>query len=448
MNLNRKKVLDYVGLDSAVFFTVLGRGLQICTSFMTVFFIVKFLSPEEQGYYYTFGSIIAIQVFFELGLTSIIAQFVAHEVSHIKETDSFYNKSRLASLLSFCVKWYSIFAAVIIIALILIGFFFFQSVDESSSVIEWRIPWLLLVVGTAVNFLISPISSFIEGLGYVKEIAKIRLFEQLLFPIIVWGGLLSGARLYVSGVYSILSAITFFWLIKNSKTWGVLLELKKIHITSKISYSKEIYPMQWRIALSWISGYFIFQLFNPVLFATEGPIIAGQMGMTLSALNSLQALTQSWISTKVPHISGLIALKKYDKLDDLFNKTLTQMLHVGALLLFMFVLIIGLLQYYNYDFLGMAIGERFLPFLPLCLMTASTFTMIPINCWATYLRSHKKEPLLVNSIVIGILCCISTVVTSKLYGIIGLSIGFLRIRIISLIWIRIVFIKKKNEWHK
>ena len=37
-------------------------------------------------------------------------------------------------------------------------------------------------------------------------------------------------------------------------------------------------------------GYFIFQLFNPVLFATEGAVVAGQMGMTLAALNGIKHL--------------------------------------------------------------------------------------------------------------------------------------------------------------
>jgi hypothetical protein len=87
-----------------------------------------------------------------------------------------------------------------------------------------------------------------------------------------------------------------------------------IKISERVSYKEEIFPYQWKIALSWISGFFIFQLFNPVIFATEGAIIAGQMGMTLAILSAIQSLSMSWMSTKVPLFSNLIALKKYNTL--------------------------------------------------------------------------------------------------------------------------------------
>ena len=215
----------------------------------------------------------------------------------------------------------------------------------------------------------------------------------------------------------------------------------------KVLYMKEIFPYQWRIALSWVSGYFIFQLFNPVLFATEGAKIAGQMGMTLTALNGIQSLTQSWINTKVPKMSGLIAQKDYKNLDSLFAKTMKQMLLIGTLAILCFVTVIYLIQSQGITFLGMDIGIRFLPIIPLSLMAWSSWTMVPISPWATYLRCHKKEPLLINSVVMGILCCLSTVTLGYKYGLYGITIGFAALRIISLSWIYHTYKTKKREWH-
>ena len=73
----RTFITQKLGIDKAIFYFLLSRGLSISTALFTVFFIAKNLSPEEQGFYYTFGSIVALQVFFELGLTGIITQFVA-----------------------------------------------------------------------------------------------------------------------------------------------------------------------------------------------------------------------------------------------------------------------------------------------------------------------------------------------------------------------------------
>ena len=162
----RQFITQKLGVDKAIFYTLVGRSFGIPVSVLTIFFIARFLSPEEQGYYYTFGSIVALQVFFELGLTGIITQFVAHEASHLKwngrefEGEEKY-KSRLASLFRFCAKWYLVFAAAIVILLLIAGLTFFSHYDAHGKDINWALPWTLLVAGTAMNFLIAPITSFI-----------------------------------------------------------------------------------------------------------------------------------------------------------------------------------------------------------------------------------------------------------------------------------------------
>ena len=108
----------------------------------------------------------------------------------------------------------------------------------------------------------------------------------------------------------------------------IIHNIYKREITHKISYRKEIFPFQWKMSISWMSGYFIYHLFNPVLFATAGPIQAGQMGLTIQAVNGIVVLSASWMSTKIPVFSKFIALKDYLSLDKLFNKTLKQMAQI------------------------------------------------------------------------------------------------------------------------
>ena len=449
----RSFVTQKLGVDKAIFYTLLSRGLSISTALFTVFFIAKNLSPEEQGFYYTFGSIVALQVFFELGLTGIITQFVAHEASHLTlnadykmEGDELY-RSRLSSLLKFCSKWYFVIAVLVFIALGVFGSFFFARYSEEHKDIEWFMPWILLAVGTAFNLLLSPITAFLEGLGKVKEVAQLRFVQQIVHPIVVWGGLCIGGKLFVSGADAFIRVFVVMVIIAKSPFFKILKNIWKDSGAEKVLYMKEVFPYQWRIALSWVSGYFIFQLFNPVLFATEGAKVAGQMGMTLAALNGVQALTQSWINTKVPRLSGFIAKKDYNSLDILFGKTFKQMMLIGTVAILLFVFVIYLIQSNEVSFLGMDIGDRFLPIVPLCLMAWSSWTMVPISPWATYLRCHKREPLLLNSVVVGILCGLSTIVLGNSYGLYGVTIGFASLRIISLLWIYYIYRLKKKEWH-
>ena len=61
-------------LDAAVIYSSLSKILSGFGGFLTVYLIAKKLTLVEQGYYYTFISVLYIQVFFELGLNSIITQ--------------------------------------------------------------------------------------------------------------------------------------------------------------------------------------------------------------------------------------------------------------------------------------------------------------------------------------------------------------------------------------
>lgn len=447
-----RKLASKIGIDKAIFFTSLARIIQAAGGVISILFVARYLTGEEQGFYYTFGSIVAIQIFFELGLNGIITQYVAHEASflhwdskHIIAGEQKY-LSRLSSLLHFSVKWYLAFAGVLLVTLIFVGFVFFGKYGNHDD-ISWRIPWILLAVGTAFNLLLAPILAFIEGLGKVKEVAKIRLYQQSLCLLVVWIGLFLGAKLYVSGLNCLVAVVLISSILCFGDFRKLLLNIWRVRLTDKVNYRKEIFPYQWKIALSWISGYFIFQLFNPVLFATEGAVVAGQMGMTLAALNGIQSMSLSWISTKIPLFSGLIAQKNYLQLDVIFNRTLKQSVGINGGLLLIMLLGIFVIRYYHIVIGGMNLGNRFLPYIPMVLMMIPLFINQFVNAWAIYLRCHKQEPFLMNSIGGGILCCLSTVLLGKYFGVWGITGGYCFITFILSFWGHWIFVTKKKEWH-
>jgi O-antigen/teichoic acid export membrane protein len=301
-------------------------------------------------------------------------------------------------------------------------------------------------VGTALNLLISPFVAFIQGLGKVKEIAKTQFNVQIVRIAIVWAGLAFGGSLYVVGLSSVLSAILLL-LIIFSKYKKVLISIWETEIIEKVHYRKEIFPYQWKIALSWISGYFIFQLFNPVLFATEGAIVAGQMGMTLAVLNGILALSYTWMSTKISLFSGLIAQKRYSELDRIFNLTLKQSVFINVVALLFMFLIVFIIRSNNIQINGKLLGLRFLNYIPLIFMMIPAFLNQFTSSWAIYLRCHKEEPYLISSIVGGILCAFSTIFLGKYFGVIGITSGYCALIILMFPWGYRIFKMKKDEWH-
>jgi len=449
----KKIITEKLGIDGPIFYTLLGKGVQIFTSLGTILFITIYLTGDEQGYYYTYGSILGLQIFFQLGLTQVITQFVSHEYSYLKIDSSYkivgteYNKSRLSSLLHFCVKWYSIFAILLFLILLVVGHSFFCKYSIEGNAISWEFPWVLLVIGTSLNLLMSPIISFISGFNKVKEIAQIQFIIECTRPIIIWGGLFCGLKLYVSGIFSILIFIIYFICIFIFSFHKLLYNLWKEKIGNSISYLKEIFPFQWRVALSSISGYLMFQLFNPILFATEGAKIAGQMGMTLTALYAIIGLSGSWINTKVPKLSMFIELKKYDILDTIFKRTLKQIIFIESFAMSLFVLIVYFLQKFNFMPFGLNIGNRFLPIVPILFMSLAMFARAPVDAWSTYLRCHKKEPLMFFSIITVTITVITIIIVGNFLGLIGITISFSFIQIISILWAYKIYKKKKREWH-
>ena len=285
--------------------------------------------------------------------------------------------------------------------------------------------------------------AFTEGLGKVREIARMRLVQQTVYIVGVIVFLFSGFKLYSSALattVAFLSVVVMFFFSGNTRRLANLWKLKG---SWKVNYRKEIFPYQYKIALSWISGYFIFQLFNPVLFATEGPVVAGQMGMTLAALNGISSLSMSWMSTKVPVFCSFIAQQAYDKLNAVFNKSFFQLVLVNLCLLIFFILFLQGVSYFHFP-----LAHRFLNTIPLVMLCTVTFVNQLIFSWATYLRSHKQEPYLLNSIIGGILTALSTILLGKAFGLIGIVGGYTALALfVGLPWAYIVFKNKKKKWH-
>lgn len=449
-----KLIARKVGMDGAIAYSSAARIFQAFSGVISIFFIATFLSGEEQGFFYTFGSILAIQIFFELGFTGIMTQYVAHEVVHLQINESFIYegeskyKSRLAYLIRFCIKWYTVVAVLFLFVVVTVGFIYFIRFDKTGGSVNWQGPWLLLSFSTAVKLFQSPFTAIYTGLGKVKEMNEIMFYQQLIIPITQWILFACGVKLYVVGVSSLLGVIVWCFFVCQKELWRILYELLKEKVTETISYVKEIFPYQWKIALSWISGYFIFQLFNPVLFATEGAVVAGQMGMTNTVLSAIASLALTWQNTKIPVYSGLIEMKRFSELDSLFNKTLKQMILVCLSILVFFCLFYWGIKITELEIHGNLLYMRFLDFVPMLFMIIPLIVNQFVSSWATYLRCHKQEPFLVNSIVVGFLCCISTFGLGKLFGLYGVTIGYCSITLfVALPWSYAIFRRKKREWH-
>ena len=157
------RLLKATGVDRAVGFTVLGRGWNTLSGAVTILLVARFLTPAEQGYYYTFASLVALQVVFELGFSFVILQMASHERVHLsiakdhRITGDTIAHARLASVLQLSVRWYLIAALLMAIIVTPAGMLFFATHQRHGALVPWELPWISAVLATFFTFQIDPI---------------------------------------------------------------------------------------------------------------------------------------------------------------------------------------------------------------------------------------------------------------------------------------------------
>lgn len=441
-----------IGFDKAIIYSSSSSLISILGNLFTLGLIVKALTPIEQGYFFTFGSLISIQIFFELGLNGIIVQFIAHESANVI-MDGYNLKgnnnsiSRISSLFKFSFKWYLIFSFLLFFTLILWGKYFFSNFSNINDSVNWEYPWILIAFSTFLTLIITPFSAFLIGVGEINLAMRSQMFQQFIKVSTLIFLLYFKFNLYSIGISTILSIIPLFYLFFYKRR-AYFLFLKNYNVIEKINYKNEILPLQWKIALSWISGYFIFQLFNPILFAREGAVMAGKMGLTLSVLNSISSISLVWVSTKTQIFSNYIAKNNFKELDILFKTSILQATFVMICLLSIFLISLQYISISDTYIFGKSLNKRFLPNGAILIMSLSLLLNLWISAIAIYLRSHKKEPFLILSIFSAILCSLSIIFFGKTYGLYGMTITYLIVTIVITIFAYNIFKRKKSIWHE
>ena len=451
LELQRRRTLNLLrtrlGVDRPIAFTVLARVWASFGGLATLILIAHFLTPAQQGYYYVFGSLVALQIVFELGFSFVILQLASHERAHltISAADEISGNpiahARLASVLQKAVRWYSSAAVLLAIFLILAGSHFFAAHTQMGTQVHWRWPWYTTAIVAAVTFQLDPVLSFMEGCGFVANIARVRFGQVAIGNALAWLALVSHHGLFTPSMMITGNiCVSSIWLFRRRR---LLLGLLRYQVGShRIHWRSEVWSFQWRIAVSWLCGYFIFQLYNPVLFAYKGAIVAGQMGMSLSIAGAIQSISVSWMNTKAAPFGFLIARKEYVQLDHLFIRTLKQsflVCTVGCLLA-----VCGAI-YLNWAHLRLA--NRVLDPTSLAILLVSTMLNNIVFALAIYLRAHKQEKLLLYSVLGAILVGCSTYFLGRTYGALGMVTGTLLSGLLITPLCALTFLKYRRLWH-
>ncbi len=444
------RLLRRVGIDRAVAFTLAGRSWTAMSGFVTMLLLTHSLSKDQQGFYYTFTSILGLVIVFDLGVSYVTLQFASHERARLEwtaqgtlegESDA---KERLASILGLGLRWYGAVAAIVAVTVLPIGLFFFGRHMPPGDTFAWRLPWVWIALVTACSLILSPVLATLEGCGLVAEVAKMQVPQNILASLALWLALWRHWGLFASPLAATVGLVwVVSWLWRHKR--GFLQDLiRHDRGAASIAWRTEVWPFQWKIALSWIGGYFTYYFFNPVLLAYRGPAAAGQMGLCLSVMAAISAISVAWVTTKSAPFGGLIAKREFRELDRRFFPCLWQSWSVIAL---------GGTAFWAaaawVHAMHLPISHRLLAPLPLAFLVATFVTNHVGFTEAIYLRAHKKEPFLVLTLLLGGLMTLSSYFLGRAFGALGMMIGaFVITLIVGLGGSTFLFIQKRREWHQ
>ncbi len=433
-----------LGLDRTVAFGSIGRVWQLASSPFTALLIVISLTPTLQGYYFTFSSILGVSIFFELGFSQALIQFAAHEWAFlgrdadgkvVGETRALH---RLASIARFATAWYGGAAVIYGVGVVLVGLWFFAKADAATLQ-----AWILYCIFSAADLFFLGWLALLEGSGEINRVYFYRMVRAIVMNSALWGGLLLGLKLWSLPLSLAVALVWTLYFLASQRRFLRFVISQRAALEHAVSWGRELFPLQWRIALSWMAGYFAMQLFTPVLFRIDGPVAAGQMGMSWSVVNGIANLSAIFVTVKMPTFGGLIARGEMDRLDRLLLKTAKVSVLINILGCAAFGVFVWTIKH-----LGLKLGARVLDMdalVPLLLASICTSAGFPL---AAYMRAHKQEPLYFLSIATGVLVTITTIAGTYAFGAAGATMGYLLVTaLVSTPMVIVIFLRCRSRWH-
>jgi hypothetical protein len=426
------RIAESAGLDQAAAFALLGRSWQLFAAPVTLFVIVRYLTPETQGYYYTFASLLALQSFVELGLSNVVISVASHEWSRlgldaegrIRGSDDAL--SRLVSFGRRLFRWYAAASMLFVAAVGAAGYWFFA--DRDLHGVGWQAPWFVLVALTGAQLWISSFISVLEGCNQVVTVQRVRVVQAVAASAAFWVVAAAGGELWAAVAMTAARLLPDLFLVAVQYR-PFFAPFGRPAAGAIMSWRDEVWPMQWRIGMAGLVNYFAYFLFTPVMFRYHGAVAAGQIGMTMQITGSIQSLAMAFVSTKVPQFGVLVARRDYDQLHPLWRRSLvasTIVVAIGGGGLVAAVALAGAFD--------LTIAARLLRPADAALLAAAALLVQISQCQTAYMRAHRRELLVVLAVTSSLLTGALVWLLGRLWGPTGALAGNLAVASLIVIW--------------
>ncbi|MFL2583839.1 MAG: glycosyltransferase [Gammaproteobacteria bacterium] len=367
------------------------RICQAITGGVTLLLLLELTSTDALGWYYSFVSLGAIYMVFDHGLSGILINKAAAEISRIKISSlDQLNESEQSACHKLCYasfKQYKKITLLFWLTITPLGLYFFSF--ETGPFQSWVLPWIALVTVLSFNLMLLPFSSILEGAGAIHEVYKVRLLYGLLGALVCWLLILNEALLWATVAVPFTSAaVQLYWILAK---WKKLIEFISIRPAQEMEWGEIMLPFEMRVAITILSGYALNQLITLILFQTHGATTAGIMAVSLTLVNMIALISFSTITSSVPRLTKENVLNKWASIDHTFR---TGVWRASKIYLFSATCFCLILQIP----ISSSITDRILPTELMAALFVAMFASYVVIAITLKLRSYLSEPLMLVSV--------------------------------------------------
>ncbi len=402
-------------------YVVLGqKAWQALAGVITALLVTRFLSLEQQGFYFAIGSLLSAFLLIDLGLSGLLVQLSARMFPglafdgrgglHPEGT----TKRQFVEMLGWCRRWYGR-ASILALGLLPLGYLYFSSAVVGAGSVRWQFPWAVAVVCAAFSLAVLPAQSVVEGSGRVAEVYGVRLAHYTVGAASGWFLLASGHGLLAPAMAPLaVAGVTSAWVALRYR--GLLADLRSD--SDRFPWRQQVWPLQKRVAISWVSNYVFLNLPTLLVFYFVEAGAAGRLGLSIAVGNLLGSMCASWLIAKVPQITQMAAQGQRVESRVLFLREFKRAcwLMAAGYALFVLLVIAGS---------GLSIVERLLTPSELAVLFAVFVVFHSVAIMSAYFRAIAREAMAAPLLQATLLALILALWTVQGYGVTGVLGSFL-----------------------
>lgn len=309
----------FFGIDEKVatglFARVIMMGAAPISSIITVYTLTK----ENQGLFYLFASLVALRSLFELGAGTSVLQVSAYaRKDKVDNSGSPLDRAFVHVVNKWMLKVSLLFGVFVAI----VGTYFLSSQGHDDF---WTLSaWLSYLVVSVFQFSSEGRWSLLEGSDNIVIANKLRLRNSLLQYATQWTLLLSGASLFAFVGSTVVSYVAQEKTFRAKHSW--LYNHNCADLKQKTYFETELITLIKRASQTYLTGYFVFQIQQPICFKLLGADGSAQLGFTYAVGFALISLPAIWVTMNFPRIANEVANSRVSSAKALFTSRYLQAL--------------------------------------------------------------------------------------------------------------------------